>query len=248
MHPSPTSDSKPMADQDSATRPLADVATLALEEARRAGATHCEADVSVSQGLSVSVRLGEVDTVEYQRDRGLGVTVYFGQRKGSASTADLTAAAVRETVAKASAIARYTAEDPYAGLVEPEALARDIPDLDLDHPWVLAPEAAIEMARRCEAAGLAVDSRITNSEGASVNTHRHLGVYGNSLGFLAATAGTSHSISCSLIAQHADEMQRDYWYSSTRDAADLETPESIGRRAGERAVARLGSRKLSTRK
>src|SRR5215467_6810715 len=152
MHPSPTSDSKPMADQDSATRPLADVATLALEEARRAGATHCEADVSVSQGLSVSVRLGEVDTIEYQRDRGLGVTVYFGKRKGSASTADLTREAVRQTVEKACAIARYTAEDPYAGLIEPEALARDIPDLDLDHPWALTPEQAIDMARRCEGA------------------------------------------------------------------------------------------------
>jgi PmbA protein len=132
--------------------------------------------------------------------------------------------------------------------VDPEALARDIPDLDLDHPWSLAPEEAIELARRCEAAGLAVDARITNSEGASVNTQRHLGVYGNSLGFLAGSTGTSHSISCSLIAQHGEEMQRDYWYSSARDSADLEAPESIGRRAGERAVARLGSRKLTTRK
>ncbi|HXI66819.1 MAG TPA: DNA gyrase modulator, partial [Steroidobacteraceae bacterium] len=134
---------------------MTDVATLALEEAQRQGATQCEADASVNQGLSVSVRLAEVDTIEYQRDRGLGVTVYFGKRKGSASTADLAPAAVRETVAKACAIARYTAEDPYAGLVEPEALAREIPDLDLDHPWALAPEAAIELARRCEAEGLA---------------------------------------------------------------------------------------------
>ena len=116
-------------------RQLTDVASLALEEARRQGASQCEADASLAQGLSVSVRLREVDTLEYQRDRGLGVTVYFGQRKGSASTADLTAAAVRETVEKACAIARYTAEDPYAGLVEPEALAREIPDLDLDHAW-----------------------------------------------------------------------------------------------------------------
>src|SRR5262249_5045382 len=135
-----------------------------------------------------------------------------------------------------------------SGLVEPDALARDIPDLDLDHPWELRPEEAIELARRCEAAGLAVDSRITNSEGASVNTDRHLGVHGNSHGVLAASAGTSHSISCSLIAQHADEMQRDYWYSSVRDANDMEVPEVVGRQAGERAVARLGSRKLTTRK
>jgi PmbA protein len=238
---------KAEADEKVSTQ-LQDVVKFVLEEAARQGATQAAADASINQGLGVTVRLNEVETIEYQRDRGLGVTVYFGHRKGSASTADLGMQAVRDTVEKACTIARYTAEDPYSGLVDPEALARDIPDLDLDHPWVLAPEAAIELARRCEAAGLAVDSRITNSEGASVNTHRHLGVYGNSLGFLAATAGTSHSISCSLIAQHADEMQRDYWYSTARDSTELDPPESIGQRAGERAVARLGSRKLTTRK
>src|SRR5205814_5239297 len=137
-----------------------------------------------------------------------GVTVYFGQRKGSASTADLSAAAVRETVEKACAIARYTAEDPYAGLVEPGALAREIPDLDLDHPWDLTPERAITLARECEAAGLAVDARVNNSEGASVNTQRHTGVYGNSLGFLAGFSSTSHSLSCSLLAQEGEDMQR----------------------------------------
>src|SRR6201984_3330905 len=137
----PTTKARMSVNEVSATRPLADVAGLGLEEARRQGATQCEADASVSQGLSVSVRLGEVDTVEYQRDRGLGVTVDFGRRKGAASTADLAPAAVRETVAKACAIARFTAEDPYAGLVEPEALAREIPDLDLDHPWALTAEA-----------------------------------------------------------------------------------------------------------
>src|SRR5579862_6468591 len=146
---------------------------LVLEEARRQGASQCEADASLQRGLTATVRLGEVDTVEYQRDRGLGVTVYFGKRKGSASTADLSRQAVRQTVEKACAIARYTAEDPYAGLVDAEALARDIPDLDLDHPWELTPEAAIDMARRCEAAGLEIDSRITNSEGGSVNSQRH---------------------------------------------------------------------------
>ena len=236
------------AQENSAIRPLGDVATLALEEARRAGATQCEADVSVSQGLSVSVRLGEVDTVEYQRDRGLGVTVYFGQRKGSASTADLTPAAVRETVAKACAIARYTAEDPYAGLVDPEALAREIPDLDLYHPWELSPEAAIELARTCEAQGLAVDPRVCNSEGAGVGSQRHSGVYGNSLGFLAGYSSTSHSISCTLIAQAGDDMQRDYWWSVARDAGELEAAEHIGRTAAERTLARLDARRLSTRR
>src|SRR5215469_2329256 len=227
---------------------LQDVVSFVLKEAERRGASQCEADASVSQGLSVSVRLREVDTVEYQRDRGLGVTLYFGKRKGSASTSDLSAQAVRDTVEKAAAIARFTAEDPYAGLVEPEALAREIPDLDLDHPWGLAPEKAIELARRCEEAGLAVDSRIANSDGASVGSQRHVGVYGNSHGFLAGYAGTSHSVSCSLIAQQGEEMQRDYWYTTARDPVDLESVELIGRKAGERTVARLGSRKLKTRK
>ena len=238
----------PAANEDAAIRSLSDIAGLALEEAQRQGASQCEADASVSQGLSVSVRLAEVDTIEYQRDRGLGVTVYFGKRKGSASTADLAPAAVRETVAKACAIARYTAEDPYAGLVDPEALAREIPDLDLDHPWALAPEAAIELARRCEAEGLAVDPRLSNSEGAGVNTHRHTGVYGNSLGFLAGYSSTSHSLSCTLIAQAGDDMQRDYWWSVARDPGELEAAEHIGRTAGERTLARLGARRLSTRR
>src|SRR6516162_344659 len=238
MHPSPTSHSKPKPAGDPAIPPLADVVTLALEEARRAGASQCEADVSVSQGLSVSVRLGEVDTVEYQRDRGLAVTVYFGRRKGAASTADLMAAAVRETVAKASAIARYTAEDPYAGLVEPDALAREIPDLDLDHPWDITPEEAIELARSCEAHGLAVDARVSNSEGAGVGSQRHTGVYGNSLGFLAGYSSTSHSTSCTLIAQAGGDMQRDYWWSIARNPAELEAAASIGRLAGERGLIR----------
>jgi PmbA protein len=232
----------------SASRPLADVAALALEEARRQGATQCEADASVNQGLSVSVRLGEVDTVEYQRDRGLGVTVYFGKRKGAASTADLTPAAVLETVAKACAIARYTAEDPYAGLVEPEALAHDIPDLDLDHPWDITPEGAIELARSCEAQGLAVDARVSNSEGAGVSSQRHTGVYGNSLGFLAGYSSTSHSVSCTLIAQAGDDMQRDYWWSIARSPTELEAAATIGRIAGERALARLGAHRLKTRR
>jgi PmbA protein len=227
---------------------LTDLVSFALEEARRQGASQCEADASVSRGLSVSVRLGEVDTVEYQRDRGLAVTVYFGKRKGSASTADLAPSAVLEMVGKACAIARYTAEDPYAGLIEPEALAREVPDLDLDHPWDLTPERAIELARGCEAAGLAVDARVRNSEGGSVGSQRHAGVYGNSHGFLAGYSATSHSLSCSLIAEEGAEMQRDHWYTVARDPADLEDGAQVGRIAGERALARLGARRLTTRK
>jgi len=227
---------------------LQDIAAFALQEARRQGASQYEIDASLSQGLGTTVRLGEVDTIEYQRDRGLAVTVYFGKRKGSASTADLGREAVRATVEKACAIARYTAEDPYAGLVEPEHLARDIPDLDLDHPWALSAEDAIAIARRCEQAGLAVDPRIGNSEGAAVSSQRHTGIYGNSLGFLSGFSGTSHSVSCSLIAQEGEQMHRDYWFTTARDPADLEGAEPVGATAGRRALARLGARKLSTRK
>src|SRR5450755_473925 len=226
---------------------LKEVVSLALSEAEQAGATQCEVDASLNQGLSTSVRLGEVDTVEYQRDRGLGITVYFGKKKGSASTADLAPAAVRDMVEKACSIARYTAEDNCAGLPDPESLARDIPDLDLDHPWTLAPDEAIELALACEAAGLAVDARLTNSEGASVTSQRGLRVLGNSLGFLAGFGSTSHSVSCVLLAEQDEDMQRDYWYSTARDHEDLQDIESIGRRAAERAVARLHARKLTTR-
>ena len=227
---------------------LKEAVSLALEEARRRGASHCEVDASVNRGLTATVRLGEVDTIEYQRDRGVDVTVYFGQRKGSASTADLSPQAVRDTVEKASTIARYTAEDPYAGLADPDMLAKDIPDLDLEHPWELPPEEAVELAKACEAVGLAVDARLTNSEGATVSSQRDARVYGNSLGFLGGYGSTTHSLSCVLLAQVGDDMQRDYWYSTARDAEDLESIETIGRKAAERALARLNARKISTRR
>ena len=225
---------------------LQGVVSAALEEARRLGASQAEADASLQQGLSVTVRLGEVETVEYQRDRGLGVTVYFGRRKGSASTADLSLEAVRDTVAKACAFARHTAEDDCAGLADPELLARDPPPLALDFPWDLGPDAAVELARRCEAAGRAVDRRIDNSEGASVGSQRGVRVYGNSHGFLAGDCATSHSLSCVLLAGADGAMQRDYWYDTARDPRDLAAAEAIGRLAGERTVARLGARRVAT--
>jgi len=227
---------------------LESVVTLALDEARRRGATQAEADASLSKGLTATVRMGEVDTIEYQRDRGLGITVYFGQRKGSASTGDIAPQAVRDTVEKACTIARYTAEDAFAGLADPEALARDVPALDLEYPWTIEPPEAIELAKASEAAGQAVDSRLTNSEGASVGTQRGVRVYGNTHGFLRGYASTSHSVSCVLIAEEGDDMQRDYWFSTSRDPADLESATSVGARAGNRAIARLGARKLSTRR
>lgn len=217
-----------------------------LAEAQVQGASAAEAGVSFDVGLSVTVRLGEVETLEYHRARGLGVTVYFGQRKGSASTSDISPAAVRETVRAACGIARYTAEDACAGLADPERLAREIPDLELDHPWNITAERAIELARECEDTARAADARITNSEGASVATHRSLRVYGNSNGFIGGYPSTRHSISCTVVARQGDRMQRDYWYSVAREHAGLESPAAVGRRAAERTVRRLGGRKLAT--
>ena len=221
---------------------------LAIGEARALGASQAEAAISMDVGLSVSARLGEVETIEYQRDRGMGVTVYFGTRKGSASTGDLSAKALRETVAKACTIARYTAEDPCAGLPDREDLATDVPGLDLAHPWDVSPEQACDLAVSCEAAAMAVDPRINNSEGAAVSTHRGVRAYGNSLGFLAAYPGTIHSVSCSVLGSEGEQMERDYWYSTVRDWRDMESAESVGKRAGERTVGRLGARKLATQK
>jgi PmbA protein len=237
----------PGADPTAADGPgLLALVELALGEARSLGATQAEAAVSVDVGLSVSVRLGEVETIEYQRDRGMGVTVYFGTRKGAASTADLAPDALRETVAKACSIARFTAEDDCAGLADPETLATEIPDLELAHEWNLSPEEACDLALSCEAAALAVDPRIKNSEGASVGTHRGQRAYGNSHGFLAAYPGTLHSMSCAVLGVDGDAMERDYWYTTARDWRELENAESVGRQAGARAVRRLGARKLAT--
>jgi len=231
-----------------ARRDLERLVMLALEEARAERATQAEVGVSVDTGLSVSVRLGEVETLEYQRDRGLGVTVYIDRRKGSASTADLGVEAVRETVRKACSIASFTAADACAGLADAELMARDVPDLSLSHPWEITPEAAIEIARACEAAALAVDERVRNSEGASLSTHRGTRVYGNSHGFIGGFESTGHSLSCAVVASEGEEMQRDYWYTTARDWRELENTEAVGRTSAERTAARLGSRKLSTRR
>jgi len=219
-----------------------------LREARELGATQAEAGASVESGLTLTVRLGDVETLEYQRDRGLGITVYFGKRKGTASTADLSPEAVRESVRAACSIARYTAEDDCTGLADAELMAKDLPNLDLSHPWDPEPEVVIDMARRCEDAARSYDKRIENSEGATVTTHRGLRVYANSHGFTGGYESTSHSITCSVIGKAGESMQRDYWYTYARDMKNLETPEAVGVKAAERTVARLGARRLSTRK
>jgi PmbA protein len=227
---------------------LESIIERALEEARARGATQAEAAVSQDSGLSVGVRLGEVETLEHQRDRSMGITVYFGHRKGSASTADLSPEAVRATVAKACSIARFTAEDTCSGLADAELMARSQPDLELSHPWGLSAERAIEIAKACEAAALGYDPRINNSEGASVATHQGLHVYGNTHGFIGGYPTTSHTVSCVVLAGTGDDMQRDYWYSTSRDWRELEAAEAIGRESARRTIARVGPRKLSTRR
>ena len=217
-----------------------------LQQAQAAGASACEAEVNQGFGQNVTVRLNQVETIEYNRDKGLGVTCYFGQRRGHASTSDLSAAAIRDTVAKALTIAQYTAEDTFAGLPEPEMLARDIPELDLYHPWALPVEQAIELAQTCEAAALAVDPCINNSEGGSISTQESLFVYGNSLGFIAGYPTSRQGISCAVIAESEAGMQRDYWYSTARAAAQLQSAGEVGRIAGERTLRRLNARKLKT--
>src|SRR6202140_2353597 len=220
----------------------------AAKDSRDRGASQAEAAVSQDTGLSVGVRLGEVETLEHQRDRGMGITVYFGQRKGSASTADFSLDAVRATVAKACSIARFTAEDSSAGLADAALMARAPQDLDLSHPWNVSADRAIEIAKSCEAAALAFDSRINNSEGASLGTHQGLHVYGNTHGFVGGYPTTSHTLSCVVLAGTGEDMQRDYWYSSSRDWRELEQPEAIGRESARRTIARLGPRKLGTRR
>ncbi|HET7549404.1 MAG TPA: metalloprotease PmbA [Usitatibacter sp.] len=226
---------------------MADVARRALEFARAHGASDAEVEVSAAIGQSVTVRRGEVETVEYNRDKGLGITVYLGKRRGNASTSDLSPEAVERTVEAACAIARHTAEDDAAGLPDAERLYRgEPPDLDLFHPWGLTVEEAIAIARRSEAAALAVDKRITNSEGATASSYDSDFILANSAGFLGGFASSKASVGCGVVAEDAGGMQRDYWFTSERNPARLESAESVGRTAGERAVRRLGGRRVPT--
>ena len=226
---------------------LAELLGEALEEATRQGATAAEGSASSSFGLSVKVRHGEVDTLEHMRDRGLAISVYFGQRKGTASSADFNRASLVETVRAACDIARYTSEDPCAGLADAALMASDVPDLDLYHPWDVGPEEALDLARECEAAALGVDARLTNSEGGEVTTHQGIHVYGNTHGFLDGYPSSQHSISCVVLGGSGESMQRDYWYTTARDPSALQSASVVGQEAGRRTVERLGARRLSTR-
>ncbi len=221
-----------------------------LDNAKRLGASTCECDVSEGYGLSVVVRKGAVDTIENNRDKGIGVSIYVGERpharRGHASTSDFSPRAIAQTVEAAMAIARHTAEDDCAGPPAPEEFAKDIPDLDLHHAWDVSSEEAIQLAQRTERAAFALSPKLKNSEGAGVSAQHYQFVFANSLGFMAGYPSSRHSLSCVMIAEDKGLMQRDDWYSSARVPADLARPEALGRYAGERALARLGARKIPT--
>ncbi len=218
----------------------------ALEEAQRLGVDQAEVSASHDIGLSVTARLGEVENIEYTNDRGIAVTVYRDLCKGSASTSDISSAAIREAVSKACAFAKYTAEDQYAGLADAEMMCADVPDLQLDHPWSIDAGAAIDLAIACEKSALEFDKRIKNSEGATVSSNRGVHAYSNTHGFIGSFAKTSHSISCAVLGEAGGDMERDYYYSVARDRTELEPVEQIGAKAGRRAVDRLGARKVKT--
>jgi len=219
-----------------------------LSEADSQGSDQAEVSVSMEQGLGVSVRKGELENLEFNQDRGFGITLYFGKRKGSASTTDSSEAAIRETVAAAKGIAKHTEEDPYSGLADASLMPTTPVALDLYHPWDIEPEQVAAMAIECEAAGLAVDGKLTNSDGAQISSQQALRVYGNSNGFLGAYPSTRHSMSCVLIGEDNEGMQRDYWYTLSRRWQELEAAVDVGRKAGERTVERLSPQKAPTGK
>ncbi len=224
-----------------------DLVTQALKHAQSLGASDAAAEISEGRGLAVSVRKGKVETVEQTRDRSLDVTVFAGQRRGSASTSDFSPKALRETVEAAWHIARYTAEDPAAGLPETDQLAIGVKNnLQLHHPWALDVEQATQLAVEAERAALATDKRITNTEGAGVDTHEGHFVLGNTRGFLDGYAYSRHGLSVSPIAGRGQAMQRDYWYTSDRRADRLADPATVGRYAAERVLARLSAKRIPT--
>lgn len=226
---------------------LKQIAEDVLKLAKHAGASSAETEVSYGIGQNVSVRLGEVENIEYNRDKGVSVTVYFQDRKGHASSSDVSPQALKDTVEAACNIAKFTANDPFCGLADAALMAKAFPDLSLSHPWDISVDDAIDIAKQCEQAALDVDSkRITNSEGASVYTNAGVFAYANSHGFNNGYPSTRHSISCSVIAEENDAMQRDYWYTSARAAEDLASAIEVGKRAGERTVRRLGCQPIKT--
>ncbi|OGT35824.1 MAG: metalloprotease PmbA [Gammaproteobacteria bacterium RBG_16_51_14] len=226
---------------------LKEIIDQVLADARRHDATEAEVDIGTGAGLSVTVRMGEVDKLEHERDKALGVTVYMNGRKGSASTSDFSPAALRDTVCAACDIARHASRDEFAGLADPGLMAQSVPDLDLYHPWPVTPEQAIELAVECETMARDFDDRINNSDGAVVGTYSGTHAYGNTHGFSGGWEWSSHTIDCTMIAGDTRGMQRDGWYSRARDRKDLQDIRTIAQEAAKRTVSRLGARKLTTR-
>ncbi len=219
-----------------------------LQLAKQNGATQAEAGLTVSEGMSVSARMRSVETVEYQKDNGLGISVYFGKHKGTASTSSLDLESIRKTVEAACNIAKYTSEDPCTGLADAELMATEFTDLDMYHEWNISSDEAIEMALACEAAALDYDQSISNSDGASIDIGKGISVYGNSHGFLQHELKTRHSISCSVVAEDKQGMQRDYWYDVSRTPEQLQSVAEVGKLAAQRTIKRLGAKKLKTDK
>ena len=225
---------------------LESIISQTLDHARRLGTTSAEVNIGTGTGFTVTARLGEAETIEHQNDKGLNITVFINKNKASASTTDFTDAAIKETVKAAYDIAKHSSEDEFAGLIDPKYIAQDIPDLELSHPWDITSEAAIELAIDCENIARNHDSKITNSEGATVHTYCGTHYYGNSYDFIGGWDWTTHSLDCSVIAEQDGNMQRDGWYTRGRDHHDLEGKELIAKTAAKRALMRLNSRKIET--
>lgn len=218
-----------------------------LEQARARGATAAETDIGTGTGYTATVRMGEIEKLEHERDKALSITIYMDRHKGSASTSDFSDKALAETISAACDIARHASEDPHTGLVDADLMAREVPDLDLYHPWDLVPEDAIRMALECERIAMAADPRITNSDGAMVSTYSGEHAYGNTHGFAGGWKWSCHMVDCTVIAGQSGSMQRDGWYSKARDFNDLDSLETIASEAARRTVGKLGAKKISTR-
>lgn len=224
---------------------LRQLVQFCLDEAGRLGAEGAEASIGIEHGLSVNARLGEVETLEKHNSRRLGVTVYVDRRKGTAGTTDFELPAVRDAVLSACNIAKFTEQDECAGLADPDQIATELLDLELDHPWPLSPDEAVEIAIECETKAREPEE-ISNSEGAGVSTGRGTHIYGNSHGFIGQYVSTRHSLSCTVIAERDGGMQRDYWYTTARDPARLQSASEVGEIAAQRTIRRLGARKIAT--
>ena len=233
---------QPLSRQDGG---LEQLVQFCLDEAKRQGATSAEASIDIEQGLSVTARLGDVETLEKHNGRRLGITIYVDHRKGASSTTDFEPSSVRDAVTAACNIAKFTEQDECSGLADPDKMATEVVDLGLDCPWPLTPDEAVEIAIECENSARAHEA-ISNSEGASVNSGRDTHIYGNSHGFIASYAATRHSLSCAVIAEQEGAMQRDYWYTTSRDPKRLQSAAEVGDRAAQRTIRRLGARKIAT--